>query len=88
MLHNMNKETTIAIESELKYQKDTAAKWDHKDNPSVECELLLLQEYVKDAISAWRTTSVKDETKTLDIVRKIVGIGVRCMNNNGAIPRE
>jgi len=77
----MEPHTVAAIESELRYQEQTAGKWAHKNNPSLEKEMLLMEEYLSKARSTWTTNS--NPMCTLDMLRKVVGIGVRCFHNHG-----
>ncbi len=72
-----------AIDSERDYHdKDSILNhWNHKKKPSVEAELLTMQEYLIKARSAWQTNSGNHEV--LDVLRKVVGVGVRCFENHG-----
>ena len=45
--------------------------------------VLLLEEYILKARAEW-TVESKPEVNTLDIVRKVAGIAVNCMEQNGA----
>lgn len=77
-----------AIDSERAYQdKDCIDKdWDHRGKPSVEAELLLMEEYMLKARSAWQTSP--GSFVALDVLRKVVGIGVRCFENHGVPLRD
>ena len=52
---------------------------------SVPAELVLMKVYLDKAMTTW--ASKPGSETTLDFVRKIVGVGVRCMENHGAPPR-
>lgn len=45
--------------------------------------VLLLEEYILKARAEW-TVEAKPEVNTLDMVRKVAGIAVNCMEQNGA----
>lgn len=73
-----------AISGERDYQDKLNDRWISPGE-----ELLLLQEYVDRARTAW----TKDFGKTtnpeyLHVVRKIAGIAVRCMEHHGVLRRE
>lgn len=72
------------IDGERSYQTDLT--WNHKDTPTLEAELLLLENYIRKATSIWCDGT--DNTKVLDIIRKIAGISVRCLEHNGCPPRK
>ena len=50
------------------------------------CYLLLLKEYLDRAVTAWADNH--GDVRALDVVRKIAGIAVRCMEEHGAPPRH
>ena len=73
-----------AIDRERDYQERT---WDRSMGPvlSVAEELLLAQEYLDRARHEW---SVEEgNAKTLDMMRKVAGILVRCFEHNGCPER-
>ncbi len=78
-----------AIDSEREYQDSL---WpDHggalTGNPLTIGEfVLLLQEYVSQARGEW-TIEPKPEINTLNVMRKIAGIAVNCMEQHGAPKR-
>lgn len=76
------------IKTERAYQeKDKLDKdWNHKGKPSVEAELLMMEEYLLKARTAWTTSP--DKLQVLDVLRKVVGIGFRCFENHGCPNRE
>lgn len=54
----------------------------------LEGELLLLEEYVRKARTAYtETMGDQSETPTRDVIRKIAAIAVRCLEFHGAPPR-
>jgi len=73
------------ITSEREYQDKTVQKWNHKGHPPIAAELLMMEEYLLKARTAWCNT--RDDAETLDVLRKIAGIAVRCLENYGAVPR-
>jgi len=76
------------IDTERDYQnKDLLIKdWDHKGSPSVEAELLMMEEYIGKARTAW--CNCKNNSEVLDVLRKVAGIAVRCFENHGVPPRK
>jgi hypothetical protein len=73
------------ITSEREYQDLTAQNWNHKGHPSIAAELLMMEEYLLKARTAYCGT--RDDAETLDVLRKIAGIAVRCLENYGVAPR-
>ena len=74
-----------AIDGERAYQDINSSGWEHKGGPSVEAELLLLEEYVMRARNAWSVS--EGNTAALDVIRKVAGVAVRCLENHGCPPR-
>lgn len=75
-----------AIDSERAYQDDA---WPPRFNPeplTIGEFVLMLDEYVARARAEW-TTEGRPENRTLEVVRKIAGIAVKCMESHGA-PRR
>lgn len=74
------------IDIERDYQDSLST--DHQGKPSIEGELLMIQEYVNRARSAW-TGNFDDnnEEPTRHMIRKIAGIAVRCLENHGCPDR-
>jgi hypothetical protein len=55
---------------------------------SVGDELTLLRTYLRDAEDQYKGTfGDAHERPTMDIIRKLAGICVRCMEHHGALPR-
>lgn len=83
-------EVYAAIDSERDYQ---AQQWPGRDVPGHENQLtigefvLLVEEYAAKARALW-THEPKPELQTLDIMRKIGGIAVNCMEQHGAPKRQ
>jgi len=69
------------IDGERDYQDAQAKQWNHKGTPSVEAEILLIEEYASKLRTAWATTSGNEP---LDIIRKIAGVSTRCLENHGS----
>jgi len=80
----------IAIDSEREFQD---FHWQNPDgsgdpNPlTVGENLLLIEEYIERARSEWSKES-RPEVRTLNMIRKIAGIAVRCMEEHGAPHRN
>lgn len=76
------------IQTERRYQeKDQVDKdLNHKGKPSVEAELLLMEEYLLKSRTACSTSP--DKSDVLDVLRKVVGIGFRCFENHGCPERK
>lgn len=72
-----------AIDSERDYQD---AKWGSigQHPHEVEVWLLLMEQYLADARKAW-ASSPRDEAALLEL-RKVVSLGVACMEQHGAVP--
>lgn len=73
------------VDGERDYQDET---WPHTEGTghSVGEYLLMLEEYVARARSEW--TKTHGDQPTLNVMRKVCGITVRCMEDHEAIPRE
>ena len=76
------------IDTERDYQDKLQDKndWEHQGHPSVTEELVMMQEYLNRARTAW--VNNKGDIKALDMLRKVVGIGVRCFENHTVSPRK
>ena len=77
------------IDGERDYQQRV---WDglngEADNPLTEGEfVLLLEAYIVKARTEWQVEE-KPAEKTLDMVRKVAGIAVNCMEQHGAPARK
>ena len=78
------KEVYAVIDRERDYQDSL---WPHDGLPSSIGEaVLMLEEYASLARKSW-TNETAPEVGTLDIIRKIAAIGVRCMEDHGAPER-
>ena len=76
-----------AIDTERDYQ-DNLWGDDGKPNPLTVGEfVLLVEEYAAKARAVW-INEAKPERKTLDVVRKVAGIAVNCMEQHGAPKRS
>ena len=88
-----------AIDSEREYQDQiwrmanpamkAGATWSETTVPNeltIGEFVLLIEEYAAKARAEW-TVEPKPEIRTLDVMRKIAGIAVNCMEQHGAIPR-
>ena len=74
------------LKTERNYQDRQGNNWDHKGTPSVEAELLLMEEYLQKARTTWVTSPGNEQT--LDVLRKVIGVGVRCFENHGCPVRK
>ena len=75
------------IDGERDYQESLNGEMNHKGVPTIEAELLMMEEYLKEARSKWVHTH-GDSKPCLDFMRKVVGIGVRCFENHGVPARS
>jgi hypothetical protein len=75
------------IDGERDYQDKLWGQGDANGALSVGEEILLIEQYSAMARAAWARTAAP-EIDALDIIRKIAGMTVRCMENHGAIPRS
>lgn len=73
-----------AVVEERRYQDQ---KWPNGNDLSIGEELYLMQMHLRDAGDAW-ASETPPETEALDILRKVVAMGVRCMENNGVVFRD
>lgn len=73
------------IDGEREYQNEIVGnKYSHVAHP-VAAEILMMEEYIQRARELW--TDVKGDEAALDMVRKVAGLAVRCMENHGAPER-
>lgn len=82
------REVYYAIDSERAYQDSV---WPngivHAQEQSIGEAILLVEEYATRARKAW-SGQPYPETEALEMIRKIAGITVRCMETHGAPHRE
>lgn len=71
-----------AIDSERAYQDKT---WP-EPAVGVPDSILLIEEYIFRARAAWSISTT--DTEALNMLRKVAGIAVRCMEHNGSPRRE
>ena len=77
-----------AIDTERHYQDKLHTDTSQEDIP-LTGELVLLRAYLRKAEDTYTSTfGDPSETPTLNMIRKIAGICVRCMENYGAPIRE
>jgi len=67
------------IDNERNYQDK---KWKNRDNVSISTELLIMQRHLNKAIKSHVSVNLNGRL-TLDQVRKIVAVGVRCLEIHG-----
>ncbi len=70
------------IDGERDYQDSLTVQndWAHQGHPSVAEELVMMEEYLQKARTEW--VQNKGDGKCLDMMRKVVGIGVRCFESH------
>ncbi len=75
-----------AIDSERDYQNKV---WPRGQEPEFSTgeEILLIEEYARRAREAWTGEKQGAEFETLNAIRKVAGIAVRCMEKHGAPQR-
>jgi hypothetical protein len=83
-------EVYAAVDSEREYQEyvvepSLAGEDQGLTEHSIGDELVLMKVYIDRAMTAAASRPSKETT--LDFVRKVVGVGVRCMEKHGAPPR-
>ena len=74
------------LNGERKYQNHKDPTWQHEGKATVGEELLMMEEYLRLARTAWTTTA--GDEQALEILRKVVGIGIRCFENHGVPVRH
>lgn len=75
-----------AIDTERKYQDALGANRTAGEDHTVGDYVTMMQYYQNALIEAWTTTAGDDAA--LDIMRKIAGIAVHCMEDHGAPKRK
>lgn len=75
-----------AIDSERDYQDALTPERTSGEDHTVGDYITMLQQYQNEAVQAWTKNAGDDAA--LEIVRKIAGIAVRCMEEHGAPLRE
>jgi len=82
-------EVYAAIDGERDYQDNTISnKFGHQRDEvchPVAAEILMMEDYIARARKAW--TDEKGTGPALQMVRKVAGLAVRCMENHGAPKR-
>lgn len=86
-MYSTRQEVYAALDTERLYQSDASSDViAPADSLSIGDEILLMEEYLALARSAWAGTN-KPEIEALHIIRKVGGMCVRCMETHGAYPR-
>ena len=75
-----------AIDSEREYQEQQEAKHDWQPKKTVGEWIVLLNHYTTELNRVWSTST--GDVEALHFVRKIAGIAVHCMEENGAPLRK
>lgn len=75
------------IDGERDYQESISSKMNHKGHPALAAELLMMEEYLKEARSNW-VNAHGDSQPCLNMLRKVVGLGVRCFEHYGVPERK
>lgn len=86
-MSNSRTETYNVLDGERTYQESLHKK--PGQHPiSLPGELILLRVYLRKAEEAYAVTfGDPGEKPTMNVMRKITAIGLRCMENHGAVPR-
>jgi len=74
-----------ALDSEREYQDVLGSDRTDGSQHTVGDYIVMLQHYQNELVSAW--TKNAGTNKALEVMRKIGGIAVHCMEDHGAIPR-
>jgi hypothetical protein len=75
------------IDIERQYQDSLSTQ--HFGTPTIEGELLMLQDYIDRARKAWVDNfEDNNEEPARHFIRKIAGIAIRCLENHGCPERE
>ena len=69
----------LLIDEERNYQDKV--EWDHQGKPTVEAEILMIEEYVAKARQAWVTSD--GDKPSLHELRKVAAMAIRCLENHG-----
>lgn len=85
MLYKMNADVLSAVHDERVFQN---RKWGTiSERPhEVGGYLTIMRKLLSDAEAAW--SSSRGDTQALDEVRKIVAVGIACMEQHGPVPRS
>ena len=75
----------VAIRGELRYQESLGHTWKNRNHPTVGEELLLIEEYMALARTAY--TRNPGDAEALDVLRKVAAMCVRAMSNGGVVMR-
>lgn len=74
------------IRDERDYQDHLCTIKEMPSEPTVEGELVMLKTYIDKAFEVW--TKNPNDQPALSEVRKIAGIAIRCLQNNGCPKRN
>lgn len=75
------------LDGEREYQNQMVAPGTHHlGKPSVAEELVMMEHYLAEARKSWVTT--KGDEESLEMMRKVAGIAVRCFENHGCPVRK
>ena len=74
------------IDGERDYQNSKNPEWFHAGKPTIEAEILLMEEYLQRARTSW-VTKWGDKTAGLAELRSVVALGIRCFENYGVPAR-
>ena len=74
------------IDGERDYQNSKNPEWCHAGKPTIEAEILLMEEYLQRARTSW-VTKWGDKTAGLAELRSVVALGIRCFENYGVPAR-
>ncbi len=75
------------IDGERDYQNAISTNMNHQGFPTVEAEILMMEQYLMNARTLWVNTH-GNSGPALDMMRKVAGISVRCFENHGCPARN
>ena len=73
------------LAGERKYQDDIKGNMNHKGVPTIEAEILMMEQYLLDARTKWVNSHGNTQPASM---RKVAGMAVRCFENHGCPPRK
>jgi len=69
------------IDGERDYQDAHTGNWDHRGAVTVEAEILMMEEYMLKVRKEW--TENHGPQSAMMQMRKVIAMGVRCLENHG-----
>ena len=88
----MNRQEVYRVlDGERDYQNQFVDERGYATNHPIAAELIMMQTYLNTAMTTWTHSSAKNddgEAQVLDVMRKMVAMGVRCFENWGVPERK